>query len=340
MRPLSPLVHVLAGHGVAIGIRIVPERPQVGGHGEVNVLAVAGHPGVEGRRGQGLYPSIHLNILHNSDCTGRRIRDIKARPISGGVVIQWQNPGVPSNTKYQRQIQEGIRFETGRDDWTDIAGTGASTTLYELQGLANGRTYGVLLRAVAGSQTWCFEKLVFVTPYNPNLSKPTGLTAARVPNTSGQVRLTWNGTATDYDVQYQGRVGPSVSWTSLSTATGAIPKLSAFAQASGKTSVTVSRLPCGGWNEYDFRVREKSGTSIGPNSDVIGNIVPGRWGTAGDDTMNASGNVGACFYGLGGNDTLRGGGGNDILAGQDGIDTLNQSQGEMRSSLSPGRGLG
>ena len=45
------LVHVLAGDGVAVVLGVVPERPELGGHGEVHVLAVAGDPGVEGRRG-------------------------------------------------------------------------------------------------------------------------------------------------------------------------------------------------------------------------------------------------------------------------------------------------
>ena len=44
------LVDVLASDGVAVGPGVVPERPQLGGDGQVNILAVAGHPGVEGRR--------------------------------------------------------------------------------------------------------------------------------------------------------------------------------------------------------------------------------------------------------------------------------------------------
>ena len=54
------LVHVLAGHGIAVGLGVVPQGPHLGGHGEVHVLAVAGDPGVEGRRGQGL----ELLFLH------------------------------------------------------------------------------------------------------------------------------------------------------------------------------------------------------------------------------------------------------------------------------------
>ena len=43
------LVHVLAGDGVAVLPGVVPEGAKLGGDGEVHVLAVAGHPGVEGR---------------------------------------------------------------------------------------------------------------------------------------------------------------------------------------------------------------------------------------------------------------------------------------------------
>ncbi len=44
------LVDVLTGHGVSVLAGVVPERPQLGGHRQVHVLAVAGHPCVEGRR--------------------------------------------------------------------------------------------------------------------------------------------------------------------------------------------------------------------------------------------------------------------------------------------------
>ena len=44
------LVHVLAGYGVAVGPGVVLERPELGGHGQVHVLPVAGYPGVERRR--------------------------------------------------------------------------------------------------------------------------------------------------------------------------------------------------------------------------------------------------------------------------------------------------
>ena len=57
------LVDVLAEHQVAVPLGIVPERPELGGHGEVHILAVAGHPGVERCRGQILLLT-HAYVLH------------------------------------------------------------------------------------------------------------------------------------------------------------------------------------------------------------------------------------------------------------------------------------
>ncbi len=50
--PALGLVHVLAGYGVAVALGVVAEGAELGGDGEVHVLSVAGHPGVERRRGQ------------------------------------------------------------------------------------------------------------------------------------------------------------------------------------------------------------------------------------------------------------------------------------------------
>ncbi len=57
------LVHVLAGHGVAVVLGVVSQRPHLGGHGQVHVLAVAGDPGVERRRGEGLEMFLHVVLL-------------------------------------------------------------------------------------------------------------------------------------------------------------------------------------------------------------------------------------------------------------------------------------
>ena len=43
-------IDVLPGDVVAVLLGVVPECPQLGGHGQVHVVAVAGHPGVESSR--------------------------------------------------------------------------------------------------------------------------------------------------------------------------------------------------------------------------------------------------------------------------------------------------
>ena len=48
--PLSASSMYSPGYDVAVLVGVIPERPELGGHGEVHVLAVAGYPGVEGRR--------------------------------------------------------------------------------------------------------------------------------------------------------------------------------------------------------------------------------------------------------------------------------------------------
>ncbi len=47
-------VNVLPCHGVAVGLGVLLESPQLGGHRQVHVLPIAGHPGVERRRSERL----------------------------------------------------------------------------------------------------------------------------------------------------------------------------------------------------------------------------------------------------------------------------------------------
>ena len=53
-------VHVLGDHGVAVVPSVVEQGLNLGGYGEVRVLAVAGYPGVEGRRGRELVLLLHI----------------------------------------------------------------------------------------------------------------------------------------------------------------------------------------------------------------------------------------------------------------------------------------
>ena len=56
------LVHVLAGDQVVVLLGVVPERPKLGGDGQVHVLAVAGHSCVEGHWRQ-IESVIHQSLL-------------------------------------------------------------------------------------------------------------------------------------------------------------------------------------------------------------------------------------------------------------------------------------
>ena len=270
----------------------------------------------------------HVSLSHMFECTGSRITVADAYPGGQGVVVRWEDPGISSITGYQFQLQRGNGFKLGVPEWTDVIGDDADITSLSLHGLTNGETYGLLLQAVAGSRTYCFNKLVFVTPSDPTLHPPTGLTAERVDGQSRQVRLTWDDpggsrTLNDYDIRYSGV--PRPAWTSIS-ASGA-PGLTDFTRSGGKISVTVTGLKCGTVQGYRFQIREKSGTSVGPNSNKTGYVTPGVWGTESTETLNGSADA-DCIYGRGGNDTISGQGGNDILFGENGNDTLNGNDGD------------
>ena len=74
------LVHVLSGDDVAVLLGVVPERPQLCGHGQVYVLAVAGHPGVQGN-GRVVIRLIHGCVLLSVHCRSfwrERLRSIRS----------------------------------------------------------------------------------------------------------------------------------------------------------------------------------------------------------------------------------------------------------------------
>lgn len=275
-------------------------------------------------------------------CAGPLITVVKTYALNGGVYFEWDDPRVSSITKYQYQIQEGNGFTIGVDDWTDIPDTDAATRSVSLyDGLDNGKLYGVLLRAVTrGGGVRCFEQKAWVIPSEASLGAPTGLTAARVDGRSDQIKLIWNdpGRALpEYDVQYRGSRSAN-PWISLTT--GSKPGIGAIQKAGGRVEVLVSNLECGvpAWQWYVFQVREKTDDgSVGPNSNRVHDVFPGRSGTAGSDTLDVTNEVSdgqVCYDGLGGDDTLTaflsddrryrlaGGDGNDIITGGRNDDNL------------------
>ena len=287
-------------------------------------------------------------------CTGSPITVIDFRVLNGGVAIEWENPGVSAITKYQYQVQHGNGFTIGVDDWTDIAGSDANTTYAAVyDGLSNGRLSTVLLRALAGSRPLCFNELVWVTPSETTLEAPTGLRAEEADPTAGgvkvyeptgrsdQLRLSWDdvsGDLPDYDVQYKGGRN-FAEWTSLTT--GSTPSVGAVARSGDRIEVTVSGLYCGYWDgyPYSFRVRAKTADgSIGPNSNLVRNVYPDRFGTEGDDTERGVNDFAStiCYGGLGGGDVLNGLGGSDVIHGGDGNDSITGGAGNDKLFGGPG----
>ena len=126
-----------------------------------------------------------------------------------------------------------------------------------MTGLANGQTHGVLLRALAGSRIYCFDKLIFVTPSDPALRPPTGISAARVEGTSRYVILAWDhpgDSSLSYEYMYIAvDHAPDRGWTPVTpTAAG------------GRLTAAIEVSQCG--QQHQFRVRTTRNGTIDPHS--------------------------------------------------------------------------
>ena len=75
----------------------------------------------------------------------------------GEARLSWDDPGNASITKYQVQVY-------GSAEWTDIAGSGATTTNHTVTGLTNDQVYNFRIRAVNGEGAGVESVLVSATP--------------------------------------------------------------------------------------------------------------------------------------------------------------------------------
>ena len=108
------------------------------------------------------YNSVNTDDPDSVDSVLVKVDDdeVKPEPVSpgglrlvsrpGALILVWEDPDDSRITKYQYQL-------TGTSSWQDIPGSSATTTSYRLtetddgSPLSNGATYGVKLRAVAGT---------------------------------------------------------------------------------------------------------------------------------------------------------------------------------------------
>ena len=274
------------------------------------------------------YGSDNLRIIYRYDCQTTPKNLIEARPVNGGIEVRWHEGNEPVRWHQYAVHPSDTPTIPGisSPNWTYIPGGDVDS--YTIRGLRSGSTYTILLRAMKDGRH-CFEWLVFGTPIDPTIGALTGLTAARVPGKDAAVKLTWDdpGDATvSYDIQYRGFFLTG-RWTSITPD-------SPPAASGGKISATVSGLitmiDCG---SYDFRVRARRGSAVGPYAETVGYGATEIRGTDGADTLNG-GAGDECIHGLGGDDTLSGGAGDDRLDGGAGADALDGGAGADTANYS------
>ena len=146
--------------------------------------------------------------------------NLTAAPASGAAPLAWTTPwnGGSAITKYQVRHVAGT---TPDGTWTDITGSGPTTTDHRVTGLTNGTAYTVEVRAlnVKGNGA---EATVAVTPMTTVPDKPTDLTAMAVSAT--QIDLSWsppasNGGESISDYKIEVSVNDGNAWTELDSTT-------------------------------------------------------------------------------------------------------------------------
>ena len=149
-----------------------------------------------------------LNLTSDlTDCPATPA-NLAAAAGSGQVTLSWDDPSESDITKYQVRVS-GDGGGTWSPDWTDIAGSGASTTEHTVSSLANGTEYTFEVRAVNAVGDGAAAR-VAATPDRPPAERCANGTAVPDPTTNTELvadcaillaaRDTMRGTATlDWD---------------------------------------------------------------------------------------------------------------------------------------------
>ena len=272
------------------------------------------------------YGSDNVSVIYRYGCQTTPKNRIIAKPVSGGLEVRWHEDNEPV-TNYQLAIHSYYGGSIPLHPyWADIPGGDIDS--YTIRDLQNGVRYTILLKTVTNGRH-CFEWMVHATPIDPTIGALTGLSVARVPDKDAAVKLTWDDPSDDtvsYDIQYR-TYSLTGRWATI------IPD-SPPAASGGVVSAAVSgltkTLDCA---SYDFRVRARRGSAVGPYAEVTGYGVTEIRGTDGADTLSG-GAADECIHGLGGADTLSGGAGDDRLDGGAGADALDGGAGKDSADYS------
>ena len=170
----------------------------------------------------------------------------------GEIALNWDDPGDITITGYQYRLRLSSA-SAWNPDWTDVAGSNATTTSHTLSGLVNNVSYTVEVRAlrvgVGGPASRGSAK-----PRGP-LRAPAGFTA-----TPGDTRVELSWDATDDDsvsgYQYRRRLSSDAAWS---------PDWTDIAQSRWTTTAyTVTGLS--NRSAYTFQARALRGSLTGPAS--------------------------------------------------------------------------
>ena len=166
---------------------------------------------------------VALMIRVNGTVNNPFLENFRADAGNAQVTLRWDNPGDSSITKYQ--YRQRFTSESAWDpDWTDIPGSGASTTSYTVRNLANRTPYTFQIRAVRGNEPTA-TSTASATPEGPPTAPLAPLNLAARAQDEG-ITASWQippagderAPVTSYKVRYR-QVGMGTSpWQNLTRA--------------------------------------------------------------------------------------------------------------------------